>query len=101
MSRRAADRLAVLTALSQVSADLPALVALLRDADEDDAAVRLLHEAYAFSDVQATVRAPRRVELVIDGVEHRSRGRTWTTAWSAWRPWSGTRRPGRSVAGSR
>jgi len=116
MSSGAADRLAVLSALSQVAADLPRLATVLADADDDDAAVGLLREAYSFTDVQAravldapvrlltrgrrealdvelrdvrdalaapwdppievqaTVHSPRRVELVIDGVEHRVEG---------------------------
>lgn len=52
--------LAVLSALSQVSADPGHLVALLAAADDEDAAVRLLREAYDFTPVQArAVRAPR------------------------------------------
>lgn len=47
------NHLAVLSALSQVSTDPRQLVALLAVADDDDAAVRLLREAYDFTPVQA------------------------------------------------
>ncbi|MGY1640755.1 hypothetical protein ACI782_06420 [Geodermatophilus sp. SYSU D00703] len=46
-------RLAVLTAISQVSTDLPRLVALLADADDDTDARERLQEAYKFTPVQA------------------------------------------------
>jgi hypothetical protein len=109
-------RRAVLGALSRVLADLPALLAVLADADDENDAVRRLEEAYDFTpvqaqavldvqlrlvtrarraavhaelrdvtdalaapwdpplDLQATVRSPQLVELVIAGVEHRVEG---------------------------
>lgn len=47
------NHLAVLSVLSQVSAEPGRLVALLASADDDDAAVRLLREAYGFTSLQA------------------------------------------------
>jgi hypothetical protein len=47
------NHLAVLSALSQVSTDPGQLVALLAAAEDDEAAVRLLREAYDFTPVQA------------------------------------------------
>src|SRR4051812_34249918 len=44
--------LAVLTALSRVSDDLPAFIALLADADDDAAAGRRLQDTYDFSPIQ-------------------------------------------------
>ena len=47
------NHLAVLSALSHVATDPGQLVALLAAAEDDDAAVRLLREAYDFTPVQA------------------------------------------------
>jgi len=136
-------RRAVLGALSRVLADLPALLAVLAEADDENDAVRRLEEAYDFTpvqaqavldvqfrlvtrarraavdaelrdvtvalaapwdpplDLQATVRSPQLVELVIAGVDTASRARTWTIASATSCPWFGRAWPGLNAAGSR
>ncbi|SDM65995.1 hypothetical protein SAMN05660642_03044 [Geodermatophilus siccatus] len=109
-------RLAVLSALSRVLAEPGQLVALLAACEDDDEAIRRLHEVYDFSpvqaqavldaqlrlvtrarrtavhtgltdvrdalavpwdpplEVQATVRSPQRIDVVLAGVQHRVEG---------------------------
>jgi hypothetical protein len=67
------DRLAVLQALSRALADVPTLVALLAESDDDSDAARRLQEAYDFTPVQAQVvldlqfrRVPRARRAAVD-----------------------------------
>ncbi len=60
-------RLAVLSALSDVSADLPCLVAVLADAEDDADALRLLQAAYDLTPVQAQAVLDAQLRLLTRG----------------------------------
>jgi hypothetical protein len=60
-------RLAVLSALSEVSADLPRLVAVLADAEDDADALRRLLAAYDLTPVQAQAVLDAQLRLLTRG----------------------------------
>jgi hypothetical protein len=60
-------RLAVLSALSEVSADLPRLVAVLADAEDDADALRRLQAAYDLTPVQAQAVLDAQLRLLTRG----------------------------------
>jgi len=60
-------RLAVLSALADVSADLPRLVAVLAEAEDDADALRRLQAAYDFTPVQAQAVLDAQLRLLTRG----------------------------------
>lgn len=101
----AETRLAVLGAMSRALADLPALMALLAEADDEADAVRRLQETHAFSPLQARAvldlqfsRLPRARRAALDA---ELRDLSWTTASTASCPSSASAWPGPNGAGSR
>lgn len=67
MSSAAENRLALLEALSRALADLPALLALLADAEDESGALRRLADAYDFTPEQAQAVLDLQFRRVIRG----------------------------------